>query len=375
MDFARPLRVAHTSHLAMSITLEDISKATGFSPATVSRVLSNSRYPVNAATRQRILEVAQTLGYRPNLSARSLRTDRTHTVGVLVDDIMSPFVPPIVRGIQDHLMQYGFSCLIVNSDWSPDFEYAAIENLLSHSVDGIIFVEYSHLAVHEALEQSQKPHLFVHRLFGGAVKNSIVPDDYHGATLAMRHLIDLGHRRVGYISGPENWHTSRGRLAGYRDELARQGITFDPVLVQPGDWEFDAGYAGARRLLELAERPTAVFATNDVMALGAIYGLQDAGLAVPADIGVVGYDNRDFTKIFRPQITTVSLPAYEMGRTAAERLLTQITHGKSDFEEIKITGQLYVRESCGADAALRTPEEPLAATVFRRVLLNKQPEE
>src|SRR5262245_11493854 len=153
----------------MSVTLDDISKATGFSIPTVSRVLSNSRYPVSAATRQRILEVAQALGYRPNLAARGLRTERTNTIGILVDDIMSPFVPPIVRGIQDCLMEQGFSCLIVNSDWNPDLERAAIESLLSQPVDGIIFVEYSHVALHEALKQSQKPHLFVHRLFGGAV--------------------------------------------------------------------------------------------------------------------------------------------------------------------------------------------------------------
>ena len=115
----------------MSVTLEDISKATGFSIPTVSRVLSNSRYPVNSVTRQRILEVAQALGYRPNLAARGLRTERTNTLGILVDDVMSPFVPPIVRGIQDYLMEHGFSCLIVNSDWNPDLEHAAIESLLS----------------------------------------------------------------------------------------------------------------------------------------------------------------------------------------------------------------------------------------------------
>ena len=359
----------------MSITLEDISKATGFSVPTVSRVLSNSRYPVSAATRQRIIEVAQTLGYRPNLSARSLRTDRTHTIGILVDDIMSPFVPPIVRGIQDHLVEHGFLSLIVNSDWNPDFEHAAIESLLSRPVDGIIFVEYSHLAMNAALEQSQKPHLFVHRLFSGSIKNSIVPDDYYDASLAVRHLLSLGHRRIGYINGPNNWHSARERLAGYRDELARHGIIFDPTLVQPGDWEFDSGYAAARRLLERAERPTALFAANDLMALGAIYGLQDAGLAVPADIAVVGYDNRDFTTIFRPKITTVSLPTYEMGRTAAELLLKQIVEGKPEREEIKIKGHLYVRESCGADVAMRTQEESLTATAARRVLLNKQPED
>jgi LacI family transcriptional regulator len=359
----------------MAVTLEDISKATGFSVPTVSRVLSNSRYPVSAETRQRVLEAAQALKYRPNLSARSLRTERTNTVGILVDDIMSPFVPPIVRGIQDSLIEQGFSCLIVNSDWNPDLERAAIENLLSRSVDGMIFVEYSHLAMHEALEQSQKPHLFVHRLFSGAVKNSIVPDDRHNAVLMMQHLIDLGHRRIGYINGPETWHSARQRLVGYRDQLDSYGIAFDPTLVQPGDWEFESGYAAAGKLLELAQRPTAIFAANDLMALGAIYGLQDAGLAVPGDIAVVGYDNRDFTTIFRPKITTVSLPVYEMGQAAAKQLLTQITLGESGFEEIKIKGQLYVRESCGADAALRTKEEPLGTTEARRILLNRQPED
>jgi LacI family transcriptional regulator len=359
----------------MSVTLDDISKATGFSVPTVSRVLSNSSYPVNATTRQRIREAAQTLGYRPNMAARSLRTDRTDTIGILVDDIMSPFAPPIVRGIQDHLMEQGFSCLIVNSDWNPDLEHVAIESLLSRPVDGIIFVEYSHLAVHEALERSQKPHLFVHRLFGGAIKNSIVPDDRQNAILMTRHLLGLGHRRIGYIHGPDSWHSARDRLVGFREELAVQGVAIDQALIQPGDWEFESGYAAASALLDLAERPTAIFAANDMMALGAIYRLQDAGLAVPADMAVVGYDNRDFTHIFRPKITTVSLPAYEMGRTAAERLLVQITSGKSDFDEVKIKGKLYVRESCGADAALRTPEEPNTATVVRRVLLNKQPED
>jgi LacI family transcriptional regulator len=359
----------------MSVTLDDISKATGFSVPTVSRVLSNSSYPVNATTRQRIREAAQTLGYRPNMAARSLRTDRTDTIGILVDDIMSPFAPPIVRGIQDHLMEQGFSCLIVNSDWNPDLEHVAIESLLSRPVDGIIFVEYSHLAVHEALERSQKPHLFVHRLFGGAIKNSIVPDDRQNAILMTRHLLGLGHRRIGYIHGPDSWHSARDRLVGFREELAAQGVAFDQTLIQPGDWEFESGYAAASALLDLADRPTAIFAANDMMALGAIYRLQDAGLAVPADMAVVGYDNRDFTHIFRPKITTVSLPAYEMGRTAAERLLVQITSGKSDFDEVKIKGQLYVRESCGADVALRTPEEPNTATVVRRVLLNKQPED
>jgi LacI family transcriptional regulator len=357
----------------MSVTLEDIARATGFSVPTVSRVISNSAYPVSAATRQRILDAAQALGYRPNLSARGLRTERTNTIGVLVDDIMSPFVPPIVRGIQDHLVQHGFSCLIVNSDWNPDLEHSAIADLLSRPVDGIIFVEYSHASTSAELERSQKPRLFVHRLFGGAIKNSITLDEEQNVTLLMRHLLGLGHRRIAYINGPPSWSASQKRLAAYGAALAAHGIPPDPALMRAGDWEFQSGYDAAASLLAHDERPTAIFAANDQMALGAIYACQDAGVAVPGEIAVVGYDNRDFTRLMRPRITTVSLPAYEMGQAAAEQLQKQITEGLSEFDEIKIPGQLYIRESCGAHPAMRTPEEPLSKTGVRRLLLNRDP--
>ena len=358
----------------MPITLEDISKATGFSIPTVSRVLSNSTYPVSSATRQRILESAQALGYRPNLSARGLRTERTNTIGILVDDIMSVFTPPLVRGIQDYFNEHAISCLVMNSDWRPDLEHMAIESLLSRSVDGIIFAEYSHRVVHDALRRSQIPHLFVHRLFAKSVQNSILPDDYYGASLAVRHLLSLGHRRIAYISGPTTWHSNQRRYVAYRDELARNEIEIDPAMIQPGDWEIDSGYAAAGQLLEHPERPTAIFAANDLMALGAIYRLQDAGLGVPGDVAVIGYDDRDFAKIVKPRLSTVSLPVYEMGQIAAEKLLAQINGASSPFDETLVKGILYVRETCGADPAKRTPEQRVRATDVRPAVLHKDPE-
>jgi len=358
----------------MPVTLEDISKATGFSVPTISRVLSNSTYPVGPTTRQRILESAQSLGYRPNLSARGLRTERTNTIGILVDDIMSVFTPPLVRGIQDYFNEHAISCLVMNSDWRPDLEHMAIESLLSRSVDGIIFAEYSHLVVHDALIRSKIPHLFVHRLFAKSVQNSILPDDYYGASLAVRHLLDLGHRRIAYISGPTNWHSNQRRFLAYRDQLAQEGIALEQALIQSGDWESDSGYAAAGLLLEYSERPTAIFAANDLIALGAIYRLQDAGLRVPDDIAVVGYDDRDFAKIVKPRLTTVSLPVYEMGQIAAEKLLAQINGGISNFDETFVKGQLYVRESCGADPSTRTHEQRIRVTDVRPALLHKDPE-
>jgi DNA-binding LacI/PurR family transcriptional regulator len=359
----------------MSVKLEDIARETGFSISTVSRVLSKSSYPVSEPIREKVLHAADLMGYKPNIAARSLRTDRTNTIGILVDDLLSPFTPPIVRGIQDYLNEHGFLSLIVNSDWDPGQEQAAIQTLLSRPVDGIVFVEYSHQTHSDDLEQSDKPHVFVHRLFGSPIKNSVVPDDYYGASLATDHLIQLGHRRIGYINGPENWHTCRARLNGYQNTLANHQLPFDASLVQPGDWEIESGYAATKNLLNLAEPPTAIFAANDAMALGAIYAIQDAGLSVPEDVAVVGYDNRNFTKTVRPRITTVSMPVIEMGGVAAELLLRQIAEGRKEEEEVKVKGQLIIRETCGAPEESRTRQEPDSRTLFRRVLFNKQPED
>lgn len=359
---------------SMPVTLEAIAKAAGFSVSTVSRALTNPDYPVNPVTRQRIQEVARAMGYKPNMAARSLRTDQTNTIGIIADDILSPFVPPIIRGIQDYLKQHDYLSLIVNSDWDPDIEQDAINALISRPVDGIIFVESSHLARNESLQQSGKPYIFAHRLFGSAIQNSVVPDDHYGATLAVRHLVRLGHRRIAIINGREGWHSAERRYEGYQAELVAQGIEFDPALVQWGDWEYEGGYNAARALLDISPRPTAIFAANDLMALGAICAIQDAGLHVPQDIAVVGYDNREFTRIVRPKITTVSMPVYEMGRTAAELLLKQIAEGRQALDEIKIKGQLFIRETCGADPSQQTPEGVDMATVTRRVLLRKDPD-
>jgi DNA-binding LacI/PurR family transcriptional regulator len=358
----------------MSVKLEDIARETGFSIATVSRVLANSDYPVSSSVREKILRVAQAMDYKPNLAARSLRSNRTNTIGIIVDDMMSPFVPPIVRGIQDCLHEHDFLSVIVNSDWDPDQEQDAINTLISRPVDGIIFVEYSHLVSSEILEESNKPHMFVHRIFGSPIKNSVVPDDHYGAALAVRHLISLGHRRIAYINGPENWHNSQTRYVGYKDELERHNILLDPDLIQPGDWELEGGYRATHKLLNLDVPPSAIFAANDLMALGAVYAIQDAGLSVPRDMAVVGYDNRDFAKIVRPKITTVVMPVYEMGRVATESLLEQIADGREDMEEIKVRGELIIRDTCGADEIHKAREELSPTTAFRRILLNKQPE-
>lgn len=332
----------------MPVSLADVARAAGVSNATASRVLNGSDHPVAEEVRQRVLKVAEELGYRPDLIARGLRTEQTLTIGIIVENILSPFIPPITRGIHDYLWQHGYSSIIINSDWDLETEVKAIEDLARRRIDGIIFVESYIRSSDEVSRLIRRPHMFVHRLFNSLNPNSVVPDDRYGARLAVRHLAELGHRRIAFINGPEGWDATINRMAGYQEELAAWGIPFDPALVERGDWEVQSGYSAAQRLIRVDPPPTAIFAANDLMALGVIYAVQEAGLRVPEDIAVVGYDNRDFSGFVRPAITTVRMPCEEMGRTSAECLLRLIRKEVDAIEPILVRGELVVRQSCGA---------------------------
>lgn len=334
----------------MPVTLSEIAKAAGVSLSTASRAVSNSSHPMNAETKSKILKVVRKLGYHPNLVARSLRTDRTNTIGIICENILSPFIPPIIRGIQDHLRTVGYFSTIVNSDWDRAVEEETINALNHRQMDGIIFVETWHRSAKAIRQITDKPFAFVHRIFRGESENSIRVDELYGARLAVSHLIQLGHTRIGFINGPKNWDAAKERLRGYRTELAEHKIPYSERLVKEGDWEVKGGYAAAQKLLERPKnRPTAIFAANDLMALGATYAIQEVGLRVPEDVAVVGYDNRNFAGIVRPALTTVTLPAYEMGNAAAKLLLNLINKRIADVENIEIRGELIVRQSCGAD--------------------------
>ena len=331
----------------MAVTIRQLAEAAGVSIATVSRVLNNKSHPVSAATRQRILALADALGYRPNNAARSLRTERSSTIGIITDNIDSPHTTSMVRGIQDCMKQAGYICVIISADWDPEVEREAIHDLVSRSIDGVIFAETWHRTANEALDLANRPYVFVHRQFGSEHQYSVTPDEVYGARLATGHLVRLGHRRIGYINGPEQYYASADRLRGYQEELAAAGMAFDPNLVTRGDWQVESGYWAGRQLLAATPRPTAIFAGNDLMAAGAMYALFDAGLRVPQDIAIVGYDNQEIARIFRPSMTTVTLPLYEMGQTSAQMLLSLMRGQPKTQEEVKIRGHLIVRESCG----------------------------
>jgi LacI family transcriptional regulator len=332
----------------VTVTLAEIAQVANVSVSTVSRALSNKNYPLKEENRQRICQIAEEMGYKPNLVARSLQSNRSHLVGVIVDRMQSPFAAATVQGIQDGLRSAGYSISIAYSNRDRDLVLEAIHSFHSRQVDGIVIINsWLHTHNDPILKLQDRPFVFVNRIFGECSLNCVAPGDRYGAQLATQHLVDLGHRRIGYIHGMADWVEAQNRLVGYRDVLERSGLPFDELLVEQGDWGVESGFQAAQKLLKLAEKPTAIFAANDIMALGAMYALQEAGIKIPEDMAVVGYDDRDFAAWIRPALTTVRMPSYEMGQAAARSLLHQIA-GEALEDATQIPGVLVIRESCGA---------------------------
>ena len=330
------------------VTIKQVAETAGVSIATVSRVLSNSTYPVSQDMRTLILKVAQDLGYSPNLAARSLRTDRSSLIGVIFDNFTSTWGSIITRGLQDVLHSKGYFSLVVNIPWEIHSQTDVVQNLLGHSVDGFVFVETWHPIDERKSMLQNKPYVIVHRLFHEPDPFSIIPDDLYNSTLVVDHLIQLGHQRLGYIMGPENYFSSERRLMGYKDSLKKANLPVIEEFILRGTWKTSSGYQCAKEMISSENPPTAIIAANDQMAYGALLAIQDSGLRVPEDITIVGYDDDEIAQISNPTITTVKMPLFRMGQVAAENLLSQVSKEKYLPEEQLIKGELIVRQSCGS---------------------------
>lgn len=330
------------------ITIKEVAETAGVSIATVSRVLSNSSYPVSQDMRTLILKVAGDLGYSPNHAARSLRTDRSSLIGVIFDNFTSHWGSIITRGLQDVLHSKGYFSLVVNIPWEIHSQTDVVQDLLGHSVDGFVFVETWH-PINERKEMLQnKPYVIVHRLFHESDPFSIIPDDVHNSTLIVNHLIELGHQRLGYIMGPENYFSSERRLIGFKESLKNANLPLLEEFILRGTWKIPSGYECAKQMLSSKNPPTAIVAANDYIAYGALLAIQDSGLRVPEDIAIVGYDDHEIAQVSNPTITTVKMPLFRMGQLAAENLLAQVNKEKYLPEEQLINGELIVRQSCGS---------------------------
>ncbi|GAB3197900.1 LacI family DNA-binding transcriptional regulator [Nocardioides hungaricus] len=334
-------------------TLRDVADAAGVHPATASRALNPAtRGLVNADTARRVIKVAESLGYRPNPIARGLKTAKSATVGLVIPDLTNPLFPPIVRGIEDVLEPAGYSGLIVNTDNDPSRERQQVESLRSRQVEGLI-VATARLD-HPLLTQLRRegvPMVMVNRRPDGIDVPSITPDDATGIELAVRHLADLGHRRIAHLAGPANTSTGLVRARAFRGAVRDLGLADDPSLVVTCDyWSEEAGAAALRTLLDSGAELTAVVAGNDLIALGCYDVFAERGIDCPRDVSVVGFNGMPFLDKLRPPLTTVAIPHQQIGAEAARLLLDAIADPTRAARSVLLPLGLVVRGSTAAPA-------------------------
>jgi LacI family transcriptional regulator len=329
-------------------TTKDVALRAGVSVSTVSHVLNATRF-VAPERRERVLLAMRDLGYEPNAVARSLRVNRSRAIGLIISDIGNPFFTAVVRGVEDAAQAAGYIVILCNSDEDPDKEETYLRQLRSNRVDGLILapagVAHAYL---RALVRQASPVVFIDREVPTLEVSAVVLANEPAAYAAVGHLIELGHRRIGMIIGRPEVSTTAQRRAGYERALLGARVEIDPRLVQEGGSKVEPGREAADRLLDLAERPTAIFSANNQMTIGALAAFEERGVRVPDDMAVVSFDDFAWAGFFRPPLTTVAQPTYELGRRAIEVLLRRIEDGSAPPERIELPGTLVVRDSCGA---------------------------
>jgi LacI family transcriptional regulator len=334
----------------LSASIKEVALKAGVSIATVSRVI-NDKGPVAVETRQRILAAIEQLRYVPHGAARSLITNQTDTIGVLLPDLYGEFFSEVIRGIDLAARRSGFHVLI-SGFHSDRAEIEAVLRALRGRVDGLIVLspDVDAQGLRRNLPETLPVVLLNTRVKGreGAAFDAINVDNYGGAFAMARHLASLGHRRIALICGPAENADARERLRGYRDAQRAEGIAPPPALEVPGDFSEESGYRAGQRLLTLEPRPEAVFAANDSMAIGCLFALREAGVEVPGGIALAGFDDIPIARYVTPSLSSVHVPIAELGTRAMERLLHAVEH-KNEHERRQETvpTTLVVRGSCG----------------------------
>jgi DNA-binding LacI/PurR family transcriptional regulator len=328
----------------MSVSIKDIAKAAGVSHSTVSRALADSPL-VAEETKRRVRRLAKEMGYSPSAIARGLVTKHTYTVGLVVTTIADPFVAEVVGGIEETALDNGYSVILCDSNAEPQREITAVRTLREKRVDGIIVTasRVGNLYL-PLLEEVEVPIVLVNNQQEGRYVYSVATDNVHGGEMAINHLLELGHRRIGYIAVPEKTSSSLERLKGYKRALQAHEIEVTDSLISSGNGWPDGGESGMRQLLALSSPPTAVFCYNDMTAVGAIAEAKRMGFRVPQDISVVGFDDIAFAAYLDPPLTTVAQRKYDMGQIAMEMLL-DILAGEDAVSDINLHGRLVVRRS------------------------------
>ncbi len=348
-------------------TIYDVARLAKVSTTTVSKVLSNTPY-VSIKTRQRVLDAMRDLQYSPSLVARGLTNNHTYVLGLIIPhdpdySFRDPFLLEIIRGVEGVASNSNYNVLLSMSKKSS--QRAAYDRFLRMGyIDGVITVE----TLKGELDEQELAASGIPRVSAGyredlQMLNSVICDDRQGGYVVTKHLLELGHRRIGVISGPANFIGAMdGRLQGACDALAEYGLTLDPNLLTYGDFSIESGSHAAEPLLQHTYRPTAIFAMNDRMALGAISKARELGLLVPKDLSVVGFDDIPLTSVIDPPLTTIRQFPAELGKVATQRLLAMIEQEISQFVSVVIPVELVIRGSTSIPTYEKLGQEPIYLT-------------
>ncbi|MCS6846460.1 MAG: LacI family DNA-binding transcriptional regulator [Anaerolineae bacterium] len=333
-----------------TITIKDVAQHAGVSTATVSRVLSNSG-PVSAEVRERVEQAIHALGYRPSRMARSFRAQRSKFIGLIISDVENPFYTSLVRAIEDVAYAHDYSLLLCNSDEDPDKERAYIQFMADERVAGVIGSPASEAETSfAALFDAGIPVVSVDRRSMRTPVDTVLLDNVTAARDLTQHLIAHGHRRIGAIVPNISITSGRERLAGFLQAMEEAGLAPDPDLIREGKGIEAFGTQAAHTLLDLPDRPTAIFTGNNLITLGALKAIQERRLRIPDDIAVAGHDEMPWMSLLAPGITVAAQPIHEMGRLAMQMLLERIAGDRQPLREVKLAPRLIIRGSVASPA-------------------------
>ncbi len=344
-------------------SIYDVAREANVSVFTVSAVV-NGKNGVSSTLARRVEAAIRKLNYRPNLLARSLARQRTQTIGVIVSDIANPFFPEIVRAVEDSAQNAGYSVLLCNSDDNQEKEARYLELLLSKRVDGIILNKTPGALTaqqHRMLTDQKVPIVLLMRTCANLKADLVRTDDEWGAAEATDHLARIGYKRIGLVGGPVDNSTGRSRRQGFLRALEKNGLCYSPDLYFEGNYRIDSGFRAGLALLP--RRPEAVLVTNYLMTVGFMTAADEIGMSCPEDFALVSFDDYPWLNCFRPRLTTIELPKYELGQSATRILLERLLGKEGRPTTVNLTPQLRVRESCGFMLRAREARESAGAAI------------
>jgi LacI family transcriptional regulator len=329
------------------VSIHDVAREAGVALSTVSNALSG-KDNVKESTRKKVQEAAERLGYRVSFVARSLRMQRTFTLGVLLADVSNPSSPDFLRGVEDLADREACSLLVCNTDGLLDKQLAQMRVLLDRRVDGLVLLsQYCDPPLVRELLNSGTPFVLLQRRSRQHVDDYVGADNHEGITAAIEHLVSFGHKRIGFIRGPTESTTADERLEAYRLAVERLKLDDDPTLVIQGNYQVDGGYRAGREFLSMDKRPTAILAANDMSAIGVMNAASEAAVSIPDDLSLIGLDDIELASYAPINLTTIALQRRDMGTAAATLLMDRIRKKRKKAKQILFPMKLVVRGSTG----------------------------